>query len=204
MFKLPHTIEKDKQAVIDFMKANSFALVTGIGLSYPVATQLPLEVQEKNDAIFITGHLMKKTDHHIAFEANENVLVIFTGPHCYISASWYANPQNVSTWNYMTVHAKGKIKFMDDDETYEAIKSLTNKYESPQSLAAFNQMPKAFVLKEMKAIIGFTIQVEMLENVFKISQNKTKEDQIKIIANLRERNSNDDDIQIANEIEKRL
>jgi transcriptional regulator len=204
MFKLPHTIEKDKQAVIDFMKANSFALVTGIGLSYPVATQLPLEVQEKNDAIFITGHLMKKTDHHIAFEANENVLVIFTGPHCYISASWYANPQNVSTWNYMTVHAKGKIKFMDDDETYEAIKSLTNKYESPQSLAAFNQMPKAFVLKEMKAIIGFTIEVESLENVFKISQNKTKEDQIKIIANLRKRNSNDDDIQIANEIEKRL
>jgi transcriptional regulator len=204
MFKLPHTIEKDKQIVIDFMKANSFALVTGIGLKYPVATQLPLEVEEINGNIFITGHVMKKTDHHVAFEANENVLIIFTGPHCYISASWYQNPQNVSTWNYMSVHAKGKIKFTDEDGTYEAIKSLTNKYESPESLAAFNKMPKEFVLKEMKAIIGFKIQVEELAHVFKISQNKTREDQKKIIAKLRERNFNDDDIQIANEIEKRL
>lgn len=204
MYKLAHYTENDTQLVIDFMKANSFAMITGFGETYPIATQIPLEVEEINGKLLLSGHLMKKTDHHIAFEANENVLVIFTGSHCYVSASWYANPQTASTWNYMAVHAKGKIKFTHEEGTYEAIKAVTNKYEGTETIAAFNNMPKEYIMQHIKAIIGFTIEVENIENVFKLSQNKTEGEKINIIAKLRERNSNDDDLQIANEIEKRL
>jgi transcriptional regulator len=59
---------------------------------------------------------MKGNDHHKAFLANPNVLVRFYGPHCYVSASWYTNPQQGSTWNYITVHAKGELNFLDDSE----------------------------------------------------------------------------------------
>jgi transcriptional regulator len=204
MYKLTHFTENDTQLVIDFMKENSFAMITGFGETYPVATQIPLEVEEKDGKVFLSGHLMKKTDHHKAFEANENVLVIFTGAHCYVSASWYANPQSASTWNYMTVHAKGKIKFTDEEGTYEAIKAVTNKYEGTETIAAFNNMPKEYTMQHIKAIIGFTIEIKSIENVFKLSQNKTEEEKINIIGKLRERNRNDDDLQIANEIEKRL
>jgi transcriptional regulator len=204
MYKLNHFTENNTQLVIDFMKENSFAMITGFGEEYPVATQIPLEVQEKDGKLFFYGHLMKKTDHHKAFEANENVLVLFTGPHCYVSASWYENPQSASTWNYMTVHAKGQLKFTDEEGTYEAIKAVTNKYEGKETIAAFNNMPKEYIMQHIKAIIGFTIEVESFENVFKLSQNKTGEEKLTIIKELRNRNRNDDDLQIANEIEKRL
>ena len=204
MYDISYFKEKEKAEIIAFMKENSFAIITGMGENFPVATQIPLEVEEKDGKLFLHGHIMKKTDHHLAFEKNNNVLVLFTGPHCYVSASWYNNPQTASTWNYMTVHAKGKIIFTDDDGTYEAVKSITNKYEGTATKAAFNNMPKEYVLPLIKAIVGFSIEIEKLENVFKLSQNKKYDEQLNIITQLRARNSNYDDLQIAGEIEKRL
>lgn len=104
----------------------------------------------------------------------------------------------------MTVHAKGKISFTDEDGTYEAVKAVTNKYEGTGTKAAFNNMPQEYVKPLLKAIVGFSIEVEMLDNVFKLSQNKTAAEQANIIEQLRKRNHNDDDLQIAGEIEKRL
>ena len=204
MYAISYFKEKEKAEIIAFMKKNSFAIITGMGQNFPVATQIPLEVEEKDGKLFLHGHIMKKTDHHLAFEKNNNVLVLFTGPHCYVSASWYNNPQTASTWNYMTVHAKGKIIFTDDDGTYEAVKSITNKYEGTATKAAFNNMPKEYVLPLIKAIVGFSIEIEKLENVFKLSQNKKHDEQLNIIIQLRARNSKYDDLQIADEIEKRL
>ncbi len=204
MYDLSYFKEKEKTEIIAFMKENSFAIITGMGENFPVATQIPLEVEEKDGKLFLHGHIMKKTDHHIAFEKNNRVLVLFTGPHCYVSASWYNDPHTASTWNYITVHAKGKIIFTDDDGTYEAIKAVTNKYEGTANKAAFNNMSKEYVLPLIKAIVGFSIEIETLENVFKLSQNKKQDEQLNIIKELRARNKNDNDLQIADEIEKRL
>ena len=203
MYRIPYFTEKNAQEIIDFMKAHSFAMVTGIGENYPVATQLPLEIEETDGKIFLKGHLMKKTDHHLAFEKNHNVLVLFTGPHCYVSAAWYNNPHSASTWNYMTVHARGKITFTDEDGTYEAVKAVTNKYEGPDTNGAFNNMPSEYIKPLLKAIVGFSIEVETIENVFKLSQNKTREEKENIIKHLTDRNEKDD-LVIAQEMEKRL
>ena len=203
MYKIPYFTEKDAQEILDFMKAHSFALVTGIGENYPVTTQLPLEIEETDGKIFLKGHLMKKTDHHLAFEKNHNVLVLFTGPHCYVSAAWYNNSNTASTWNYMTVHAKGKITFTDEDGTYEAVKAVTDKYEGSDTKAAFNNIPSEYIKPLLKAIVGFSIELETIENVFKLSQNKTREEKENIIKHLINRNEKDDLI-IAQEMEKRL
>ena len=203
MYNISYFTEPDRELIIAFMKDYSFAMVTGIGENYPVATQLPLEIEEKDGRVFLKGHLMRKTDHHLAFEKNNNVLVLFTGPHCYVSAGWYNNPNTASTWNYMTVHARGKIIFTDEKGTYEAVKSVTNKYEGTETKAAFNNMPQEYVKPLLKAIVGFCIEVETIENVFKLSQNKTKEEKENIIKHLINRNEKDD-MMIAKEIEKRL
>ena len=108
---------------------------------------------------------------------------------------------------YMELHdctCKRKITFTDEKGTYEAVKSVTNRYEGTETKAAFNNMPKEYVKPLLKAIVGFCIEVETIGNVFKLSQNKTGEEQLNIITQLRERNINDDDLNIANEIEKRL
>ena len=202
MYKLPYFTEKDGDKIIAFMKENSFAIITGLTDLYPVATHIPLEIVVTEDGkIVLAGHLMKNTDHHKAFVKNDNVLVIFNGPHCYVSASWYNNPQTASTWNYMTVHAKGKIIFTDEEGTFEAIKAVTNKYEGVKTAAAFNKMPKEYVVQMLKAIIGFTIEIESLDNVFKLSQNKTQEEQIHTIEQLKKR-GDENSVMIANEMEK--
>ena len=203
MYNISYFTEPDRELIIAFMKEYSFAMVTGIGENYPVATQLPLEIEEKDGSVFLKGHLMRKTDHHLAFEKNNNVLVLFTGPHCYVSAAWYNNPNTASTWNYMTVHARGEIIFTDEKGTYEAVKSVTNKYEGTETKAAFNNMPQEYIKPILKAIVGFSIEVETIENVFKLSQNKTIKEKQNIIDHLTKRNEKDD-LMIAKEIQKRL
>ena len=185
MYKLPYFTEEDQEKVIDCMKAYPFALVAGFGEDYPVASHLPLAVEIKDDGkIFLSGHLMKNTDHHRAFEKNDNVLVVFNGPHTYISASWYTKKDVASTWNYITVHAKGKIKFTDEAGTYKAIKAVTDKYEGTETEAAFDKLSKAYVDKLIKAIIGFEIEVVSFDNVFKLSQNHNEETRESIMNHL--------------------
>lgn len=204
MYKFSYYTEENQEKIIAFMKAHPFAVIIGIGEQYPAASHIPLDVEiHENGKIFLKGHLMKKTDHHIAFEKNENVLVIFNGPHTHVSASWYTTPAVGSTWDYMVVHAKGKIKFTDEQGTYEAVKAITNKYEGFDKSSSFDKLPKEYVDKMLKAIVGFSIEVESLENTFKLSQNRDEESKRNIIEQLYKR-GDDNSKAIAKEILSRL
>ncbi len=203
MYRFDHYTEKDQQKVIDFMKENAFALLTGIGNNYPVASQIPLAIKAIEGKLFLEGHMMRKTDHHLAFEKNNNVLVLFTGQHCFVNASWYTDPHMGSTWNYMTVHAKGKISFFDEEGTRKAVKALSDKYAGTSSQSAFDNLPKEYIDHMVKAIVGFSIEVEELDNVFKLSQNRDATSQQNIIEQLRKR-GDANSAGIANEMEKRL
>ena len=203
MYKLPYFTEQNEEVVFDFMQKNSFAIITGCNQAFPVATHVPLDVKKEGGKIIFTGHMMKNTDHHKAFSQSENVLVIFTGPHCYVSASWYVKKEVASTWNYIDVHAHGTIKFTDEERTKKIIGNLTNKYELSGSLAAFNKLPAEYVDRLVKAIIGFTIEVSTIENVFKLSQNHDVATRESIIENLLGRHDADSN-EIAMEMKKRF
>ncbi len=203
MYKFSYYTEEDEQKVIAFMKENSFALLTGTGEKYPVATQIPLHIEEKEGKIFLHGHMMRKTDHHLAFEKNNNVLVLFTGSHCFVNASWYTNPIMGSTWNYMTVHAKGKISFTDEEGTINAVKTVSDKYVGTKSASSFDHLPKEYIDHMVKAIVGFSIEVESFDNVFKLSQNRDVASQQNIIEQLKKRGDSNS-LQIAREMEIRL
>ncbi|TAE49547.1 MAG: FMN-binding negative transcriptional regulator, partial [Bacteroidetes bacterium] len=113
MYDLPHHKERDPQVVKAFMAQYPFAFVSGCDAeNKPVVTQVPVFIEEKEGIQRLRGHIMKNTDHHKAFLHNENVLVVFTGKHTYVSATWYSNPYLASTWNYMSVHARGVIRFL--------------------------------------------------------------------------------------------
>jgi transcriptional regulator len=203
MYKSVAFTEENMDKVIEFMKENPFAVIIGLGEQYPVASHIPLSVEKnENGKIFLCGHLAKKTEHHGVFEKNENVLVIFNGPHSYISASWYTNPQVASTWNYMTVHAKGKIIFTDEEGTYTIIKSITDHYEGLDTAASFDQLPKAYVMNMIKAIVGFRIEVENIDNTFKLSQNHNVATRHSIVSHLRDR-GDEHSLAITKEMEQR-
>src|SRR5215203_2494236 len=129
MYNLPYYKENDHQVLIPFMKQHLFAMLLGSNDNIPVATQIPILIEEREEKIFLKGHFMRNTDHHKAFELNANALCIFTGPHSYVSASLYTNQQTASTWNYMSVHVRGEIKFLSNDKLMEMLEELTAHFE---------------------------------------------------------------------------
>lgn len=190
MYNLPYFKEKEGAVVLAFMKQHSFALIMGVdGEQKPVATQIPLLFVERDGQLFLHGHIMKGTDHHRAFEKNKEVLAVFTGPHAYVSASWYENKQQASTWNYMTVHAKGELLFLDDAALLVMLDELTSHYENnPSSPSLYKELPDEYVRRLTKAIVAFEIKVTSLDHVFKLSQNRDK----KSFENIVERLQNGD------------
>ena len=185
MYSLPYFKEKDEKLVIEFMSKNPFAMLIGCANQIPVATQVPLLIHEREGKIFLKGHIMRSTDHHKAFQVNEHALCVFTGPHTYVSASWYSNPQTASTWNYISVHVRGKIRFLDGEQLLEILKETTSHFENnPYSKASFDQLDEDYVQKLVKAIIGFEIEVNHIDNVFKLSQNRDEESYQNIVREL--------------------
>ena len=97
MYNIPYFKENDPQVVLQFVREHPFAFVCGTNQDgKPVATQIPVFIDEREGKLFLSGHMMRNTDHHKAFMQNNNVLALFTGPHTYVSASWYTNKQQGS------------------------------------------------------------------------------------------------------------
>ncbi|NOT52767.1 MAG: hypothetical protein HOP10_15995 [Chitinophagaceae bacterium] len=191
MYDLPHHKEKDQDEIIQFMKDHPFVFLTGSGAdSKPVVTQIPVFIDEKDGKYFLTGHIMRNTDHHKAFEQNKNVLAVFTGPHTYVSATWYTKPVG-STWNYMSVHAHGTIRIGDKDELVAILKRLTLHYENGNTASStvFDNLPTEYTERMMKAIVPFEIEVNELQHVFKLSQDRDEKSYDNIIQQLKQKDS---------------
>jgi len=189
MYNFSYFKEKDQQAILDFLEEYPFAFMTGsFATGEQVATQIPILVEKRNGELYFQGHIMRNTDHHKAFIENPNALLVFTGPSCYVSASWYSNPQIGSTWNYMSVHVRGQVNFMSDDELVKFMRKLTLKFEqgNTESKTFYDNLPDRFLSKMMPAIAGFEIKADKLENVFKLSQNRDEKSYLNIISKLME------------------
>jgi transcriptional regulator len=205
MYNLSYFKEEDKKVVLQFIKDNPFAFITGCDEdNKPVATQIPVFIDEKDGKLFLSGHIMKNTDHHKAFLHNSNVLVVFTGAHTYVSASVYSDNRQASTWNYISVHAKGILSFLDEKALLNILKRTTDHFENnPHSPANFDNLPNDYVHHLIKAIVAFEIEVKEIDNVFKLSQNRDEKSYHNIIAALHERKDAQSE-GIAIEMEKRI
>jgi len=192
MYNLPYFKEEDQEVVLKFMRVHPFVFLTGVNEeNKPVATQVPVFIDEKGGKLFLTGHIMRNTDHHKAFEQNPNVLAVFTGPHVYVSGTWYSNPQQASTWNYMSVHAKGTIRFGNEEDLIAILKRLTLHYENNNtaSTTIFDNLPSEYTGPLMKAIVAFEVEITSVENVFKLSQNRDEKSFHNIMSKLNEQGS---------------
>lgn len=204
MYSLPYYKESDLRVITAFIEKYPFAFLTGCDAqSRPVATQVPMFLDQRNGHRFLSGHIMRNTDHHRAFVHNANVLAVFTGAHAYVSGAWYSDPHTASTWNYMSVHARGSIRFIDGDALEQMLRRTTLHFENndADSPTVFDNLSEEFKRKAMKAIVAFEIEVTELDNVFKLSQDRDKESYLNIIEKLKE--SGEDGRAIAAEMEQR-
>ena len=176
MYKLPYFKAADPTFVINLVRQYPFAVLMGSNnQGFPVATQVPLFLEERENGNFLVGHIMRKTDHHKTFEENNNVMALFHGPHSYVSASSYVDPRQASTWNYLSVQASGKISFLDNKALVEILKMTTAAFEENQSVSSFDELKEDYVKENLHAIIAFEIKIEKLDHTFKLSQNKDEQ-----------------------------
>lgn len=192
MYNLPYHKDKDAGSVLAFMKTHPFIIICGADAKgAPVATQIPVLIKEEGNKIILHGHMMRNTDHHKAFIDNPQTLALFNGPHTYVSASWYSNPKQGSTWNYMSVQAHGKIAFLEEDALIKILEETTTHFEqSPSSSARFSELSPTYVQQMVKAIVAFKIEVTQLEHIFKLSQNRDQASYENIITRLEQQDDN--------------
>jgi len=177
---------KDVNEIIDFLKTNSFGILVTTRKGKPIATHLPFQLMKQQDDYYLTGHVAYGNSQWRTFETNEEVLVIFQGPHSYISSSWYKE-ENVPTWNYQAVHVYGKAELIDGEDLKLDLMNLLKKYENHREKPVlWDTLSPELLEKELKGIVGFKIKVENIQAAYKMSQNRNSEDYQNIITKLNE------------------
>ncbi|QII47747.1 FMN-binding negative transcriptional regulator [Bacillus paralicheniformis] len=166
--------------ILDFVQKNSFGTIVTTEQGKPITTHLPLGFNKKGDDYYITGHVAYGNPQWRTFETCQDVLVMFQGPHAYISSSWYGH-EEVPTWNYQAVHIYGQASILERDELIEELTVMMEKYEKHREhpILWANLSPQ-LLENQLKAIVGFKIRVEDIQAAYKLSQNRNDTDYMNI------------------------
>jgi len=176
---------ENTEEVLQFIKQNSFGILLNQSKGRVIGSHIPLYL-DKNKAgnVVLHGHISLANTQWKAFNDTEEVLVIFNGPHAYVSSSWYDHA-NVPTWNYIAVHVYGKLKILEGRELYDSLSKLVDKYEAnsekPVSMAS---MDEEMLAQNLKGIVGFEIEITEIQPTYKLSQNRDAKNHESIVSAL--------------------
>jgi transcriptional regulator len=191
----------DEQTAHDIISENGFATLVSQGDGLPIATHLPLQLNEEKTCLY--GHFARPNPQWKGIES-QTVLAIFHGPHCYISPSWYETDQAVPTWNYVTVHVYGKMELIHDDEkNMKSLDELVAKYEAADSPYSLNNADAGYLAGLSKGIQAFKLHITKIEAKTKLSQNHPAERRERVIRKL-EQIPRDDERAIAEWMKRTL
>jgi transcriptional regulator len=169
---------------IAFMHANPFAILISSIDSGPFATHLPLHVQVDGEKVLLRGHVAKANPHWRYLEEHAQCMTIFHGPHSYISPTNYTARESVPTWNYAAVHVYGAARlFSSESDLHAMLGELMSTFE-PSYRAQWESLGEKYRDNMLRNIVGFEITATKVEGKFKLSQNRTRDDQANVIASL--------------------
>ena len=172
MYSPPYNRLEDRAELLEFMRVHNFpVLITGLEGKLH-ASHLPSMVHEEGERIVIDMHMAFNNPQWSEF-LDEEVLVVFTGPHGYISPRWYEEKERVPTWNYTAVHAYGIPKKIDDPKEKHASQRRLVEYMDPEWLPAFDKLSDKYVAMMLDGIVNFRVSVTRIETRWKLSQNRS-------------------------------
>ncbi|MBP6660335.1 MAG: FMN-binding negative transcriptional regulator [Chitinophagales bacterium] len=187
MYIPKHFEQNNHQKSIAFMRAYNFAIVVSVKNNIPIATHLPFVIEERENELVLVSHLSKANEQHKTFLEND-VLVIFSEPHAYISPTLYEKQQNVPTWNYVSVHAYGKVKLFNTDEEKLQVLQKQMQFFEASYIEQFKTLDQKYIDGLLKGIVAFEIVVTDLQSKEKLSQNKTNSERENIRKHLEKSN----------------
>jgi len=180
----------DRAVLIEAMRAWSFAILFGTdGNGAPVATHLPLVVHDEGEHGLLEGHFALANPHWKSLAGRET-LVVFSGPHSYVSPALYIERKSVPTWNYISIHATGTLEIVEDRDGDPAanfalkdalLKNLIAVNE-PAYAEQWNDLPITYRISMTSGIVGFRIPISKIEVKFKLSQNRPEADRRNVYA----------------------
>jgi transcriptional regulator len=169
----------DRATLLEAMRAYPFAILFGPAGSRPEdemrATHLPLVVKDEGEHGLIEGHFAK-ANHHWQALAGRETLVVFSGPHSYVSPALYTESLSVPTWNYIAIHAYGTLTLVEDDPGKEALLVALIAAHDPAYLAQWHALPEGYRRTMLGNIVGFRMPIARIEGKFKLSQNRKPEE----------------------------
>lgn len=176
MYSPSHYRIEDPQAVRSFIERHSFGALVSYTDSFHV-THLPFVVDE-GESLSLSSHMARANPHWRAFEETTEALVIFQGPHAYISPSLYEDRVSVPTWNYAVVHIYGRVRLNTDVEA--VLEKMIRAFDADY-LAQWWGLPEEYKTGLKRGIVGFELEVERVEAKFKMHQGKSRADRRRII-----------------------
>jgi transcriptional regulator len=177
--------EEDQEKLLAFMREHSFATLVSYDGVKPVATHLPFVIKQDGDRMMLITHMALANQQKKSL-GNGEVLVIFQGPHAYISPTNYEDKARVPTWNYIAVHAYGNARITTFDEHDHVLRTMINEFE-PSYMSQYESLPEHYKVPNMKAIVCIEITVTRLEASYKLSQDKSADDRERVANSLSHR-----------------
>ena len=184
MYIPEHFRVEDRKAVVAFMRANPFAILVSTTQDGPFATHVPVVLRESQDHLLIRGHVAKANPHWRHIEQQPHCLMIFHGPHAYISPSNYNTREVVPTWNYGAVHIYGNAHvYAAHEDLLKMLHDLIPTFEAAYQ-QQWDSLAEAYRTRMLNHIVGFEIAVSKIEAKFKLSQNRMPDERQNIIDTL--------------------
>lgn len=184
-----HFKMEDSEAVA-VLETLSFATLVSLGDGGLLSTPLPLLLDRSGGGMRLIGHVARANPHWKRFDPAVPSLAIFQGGDGYVTPAWYAEKQKtgkvVPTWNYVSVHAHGRLEAVEDPAALlDIVTRLTNRHEAGRERAwQVSDAPADYIAAMLRGIVGVVLHVEKLEGAAKLSQNKTEEDRAVIRARM--------------------
>lgn len=192
---------KDEKEIWSFLKQHTFATLVTTDKGRPVATHIPVMVNREGEEIVVSGHLAYGNRQWRTLNEEQESLIIFQGPHSYISSSWYEE-QQVPTWNYQSVHVYGNVSLQTQEELIADLKTLLHVYEHHrQHPVLWETLSPELLERELKGIVGFKLIVTDIQAAYKLSQNRNDKDYANILTQLHQETSPEAH-QVAQEMKK--
>ena len=176
MYLPPHFEQQDPVLLLEVMQQYNFATLISTVDGVPFATHIPVLSQMIDGVIHIEGHIARANPHRVALENAPHALIIFHGPHTYISPTLFKSKNRVPTWNYIAVHALGDVRFEQSVEAKLTLLAALVAQHEPGYQAQFEQIDESIRNSLLGAIVGFTLRVEKLEGKFKLGQHRLADD----------------------------
>jgi transcriptional regulator len=183
MYSPPYNRVEDRRELLEFMRAHNFALLVTATAGVPLASHLPVTLADGDKGIVIHSHMAKPNPQWKEFFDDE-VLVVFSGPHGYVSPRWYEATERVPTWNYAAVHAYGTARVTTDKAVKHAAQRALVAELDPAWLPKFDALRPQYIASMLEGIVTFDIAVTRLETRWKLSQNRGRREQELIAAEL--------------------